>query len=248
MAMTGGVSVEESSAGPIVRPPDPAETLILYVHGDRYFSSDPESALDTAGNLALRTGGTVLCARYRPVFPAALEDVQAAYRLAQSLGPVVAVGERLGAGLVAALLLWLRDRGEALPGCAVLVSGLFDLTLQAPSLLFNAGDPAFDADEFRRRAASYADGTAPDEPLLSPLFGNLHGLPPIRLLAAGSDPLLDDSLIFAARAARSGLTVELLVQADLSALQREFLPAISAFIAAWRPAGGAGRPARLQNA
>jgi acetyl esterase/lipase len=231
MTMTGGVRVEEASAGLIVRPPDPADTCVLYVHGDRYLSADPESALDMAGHLALRTRATVLCARYRPVFPAAFQDVEAAYRFGRKLGRALVAGERVGAGLVAALLLRLRDQGAALPRCGVLVSGLLDLTLQAPSLLFNAGDPAFDVDEFRRCAAAYAGGTAPDDPLLSPLFGNLHGLPPVQILAAGTDPLLNDSLTFAARAARSGVMVDLRIQADSSALQRELSPAVSAFIA-----------------
>ncbi|MFC5752429.1 alpha/beta hydrolase fold domain-containing protein [Actinomadura rugatobispora] len=233
-----GVRTEATAAGLIVRPPDPAGTVVLYAPGDRYLAADPEPVPDTARRLALQTGATVVCARYRQVFPAALDDVEAAYDLGRSLGPVAVAGERLGAGLVTALLLRLRDRGAALPGCGTLVSGLLDLTLGASSLLFNAaGDPAFDLGAVRARVAAYAGGAAKDDPLVSPLFGNLHGLPPIQLLAAGNDPLLDDSLAFAARAARSGVHVDLRVRSDAAALHRDTVPAMAAFVADWAAAG-----------
>jgi monoterpene epsilon-lactone hydrolase len=241
MTMPGGVRIDAGSAGLIVRPPDPVETVVLYGPGDRYASAGPESALDMAGQLALRTRATVLCARYRSEFPDSLEDIEAAYRYARRLGPVVVAGERLGAGLVTALMLRLRDRGAALPSCAMLVSGLLDLTLQAPSLLLNAaGDRQFDVNELRLRVAGYTGaGRAQDDPLLSPLFGNLHGLPPIQLLAAGTDPLLDDSLSFAARAARSGVTVDLRIHADADDLHGESVSAMAAFMSVSSPSGKA---------
>jgi acetyl esterase/lipase len=155
---------------------------------------------------------------------------------------VVVAGERLGAGLAAALLIRLRDAGAGLPVGAVLTSALLDLTLQAPSLLLNqAADPAFLAAELRRQVARYAAGTALTDPLLSPLRANLHGLPPIQLLAAGNDVLLDDSLAFTTRAARSGVTVHLQVRSDQAGLRAALAPAMAAFIgerAAAAPAGG----------
>ena len=133
---------------------------------------------------------------------------------------MVVAGERLGAGLAAALLARLRDTGAALPRCAVLVSAVLDLTMQAPSLLLNAAaDPAFRVTELRRRVLRHAAGTALTDPRLSPLHANLHGLPPVQLLVAGNDLLLDDSLAFAARAARSGVTVDLRVRPDAASLR-----------------------------
>ncbi|SEG85131.1 alpha/beta hydrolase fold [Thermomonospora echinospora] len=216
--------------GAVVRPPDPSGKVVLYLHGDRYLSGSPEPALDLAERLAAQTGATVVCPRYRATFPEAIEDVSAAYERHRPLGPVMVAGNRGGAGLAAALLVRLRDEGARQPACAVLVSPMLDLTLQAPSLLLNAAaDPTFDLDELRRRVTGYAAGTELTDPLLSPLFANLHGLPPIRLLAAGSDPLLDDSLAFAARAARSGVTVDLQVRPDAAALRPGVLAAIAAF-------------------
>ncbi|RAY17065.1 alpha/beta hydrolase [Actinomadura craniellae] len=242
--MAGELSVEAGPAGPVVRPPDPGETVVLYLYSDRYLAAAPETALDRAGRLALHTGSTVVCPRLRPDFPAALEDVQNAYLRSRSAGPVVVAGEQGGAGLAAALLVQLRNSGAAPPRCAVLVSALLDLTLQAPSLQLNAAaNPAFDAAELRRRVAGYAADTPLTDPLLNPLYANLHGLPAIQLLVASTDPLLDDSLAFAARAARSGVTVDLRVRSDAADLDAEAGPAMAGFIAARTPA--AASPARL---
>lgn len=231
---TGEVRIETSPVGPVVHPPDPAGLVVVYLHADRYLASAPESALPLAAHLATRTGATVVCPRYRCAFPDALEDAQAGYRYgAESLGPgpVVVAGERLGAGLAAALLIRLRDAGARLPHGAVLVSALLDLNLEAPSLLLNeAADPTFRLAELRRRAARYAADAAPTDPLLSPLHANLHGLPPIQLLAAGNDVLVDDSLAFATRAARSGVTVDLRVRSDEAELRAGLAPALAAFV------------------
>ena len=240
----GPVRVESSPVGPIVRPPDPSDLVILYLHGDRHLSGTPESALDLAEQLALRTGAVVVCPRYRSSFPGALDDVHAVYDSCRARGPVALAGERLGGGLVASLLVRLRDMGAAAPQCAVLGSALLDLTLDAPSLLFNAAaEPSFDLDELRLRATLYAAGTEPTNPLLSPLHANLHGLPPVQLLVAGTDPLLDDSLGFAARAARSGVTVDLRVREDAERLRPEAVAAMAGFIRAWTRSEGSSRPA-----
>jgi monoterpene epsilon-lactone hydrolase len=239
-AAPGVVRVEAGPAGPVVHPPDGAGTVVLYVHGDRYLRGAPEAALDRARDLALRTGATVVCSRYRGVFPAALEDVHAGYRYSQALGPVAVAGRRVGAGLAAALLIRLRDTGAALPRCAVLISALLDLAMQAPSVRLNAAaDPSLDPAELRRRARRYAAFTPPTDPLLSPLRANLHGLPPVLLLAAGTDLLLDDSVAFAARAARSGVAVDLRIRPDAASLDAHLLPALAEFLGA-RPAAAPG--------
>ncbi len=234
--MAGEVHVETSRTGLVVRPPDPAERAVLYLHGDRSCAGVPERAVDLAGRLSLRTGATVVCARYRHSFPAALLDVQAAYHYSQAMGPVTVAGEGAGGGLAAALMIRLRDAGSVLPSCAMLVSPLLDLTLQAPSLLFNAGaNPSFDLAELRRQVEDYAAGRDLTDPLVSPLHGNLHGLPPVQLLTAGTDPLLDDSLAFAARAAHSSVSVDLRVLPDAGSLRAETIPAMASFAAACAP-------------
>jgi epsilon-lactone hydrolase len=205
--------IETSPVGPVVRTAQPAETVVLYLRDDWFLPKSSSPIPGTAAQLARDSRATVVCCGYRPSFPGALEDVRAGFDYCESLGRTVVAGERLGAGLAAALLLCLRDEDAAPPHCAVLSSALFDLTLEAPSLSLNAAaNPGFDLVGLGRQVRRYAAGAAPTNPLLSPLYGNLHGLPPIQLLAAGNDPLLDDSLGFAARAARSGVTVDLRVR------------------------------------
>lgn len=241
----GSVLVESSPVGPVVTPPEPTGLVVLFLHGDRQLSGTPDPVLlGPAERLALRTGAVVVCPRYRSSFPGALDDVHAVYDSCRARGPVALAGERLGAGLAASLLVRLRDMGAAAPQCAVLGSALLDLTLDAPSLLFNAAaDPAFDLDELRLRASLYAAGAEPTNPLLSPLHANLHGLPPVQLLVAGTDPLLDDSLGFAARAARSGVVVDLRVSEDAERMRAGAVTAMAGFIRAWTRSAGSSRPA-----
>jgi epsilon-lactone hydrolase len=222
-----------------VHPAQPSDLTILYVHG----APDGPPGLEPARRLAELTGATVVCPQYRSTFPAAFEDVRAAYRRCKHAGPVMVVGERMGAGLAAALLVYLRDLGASVPRCAVLVSGLLDLTMRANSLHLNArAEPTLDVGQIRQLVADYAGGATLTNPLLSPLYANLHGLPPVLLLVAGTDPLLDDSLGFAARAARSGVEVELRVSRDAAGLAADMLDSAAGFVNRWSPA--ARLPAR----
>jgi epsilon-lactone hydrolase len=228
--MANEVRVQASPVGSVVSPANRTGMVVLHL------GPASESSLDAARRLALLTGATVVCARYRPRFPAAVDDAVRAYRYCRRGGPVVVTGERLGAALAGALLLRLRDSGAEQPRCAALLSAVLDLTLGARSLLLNArAEPALDVAGLRRSVAAYAGGTARTDPLLSPAYANLHGLPPIQLLVAGSDPLLDDSLAVAARAARSGVTVDLRVWPDAAARDAGAITAIAHFIAAWNP-------------
>jgi monoterpene epsilon-lactone hydrolase len=228
--------IEDSPVGTVVRPPVPTGPTVLYLHGDRYLECPQDGALDVAGHLSQRTGARVVCARYRSEFPAALEDVGTAFDYCRGLGEkVVVAGDRLGGGLAVALLVRLRDSGAESAACATLDSPLLDLSLRSSSLDFNAfADPTFDIAELRRRVERYAAGTPRTDPIASPLHANLHGLPPIQLRVAGTDPLLDDSLALAARAARSGVAVDLRVHPDAGEHRRRHLPAMAAFIRARR--------------
>lgn len=230
--MAAEVHVENSRFRTVVRPREGSGMTVLQL------SARPDGAVSGAGlaeHLAERTGATVVCAGYRPSFPAALADARDAYRFAQSLGPVAMVGgEMLGAGLAAALLVHLRDTDEAMPSCMVLRSALLDLTLEAKSLLFNAStDPTFNLAEARRFAAVYAAGLPRTDALLSPLHANLDGLPPVRLLVASSECLLDDSLGFAARVAHHRIPVDLRVWRDAATLHEEAVDATAEFLVAW---------------
>lgn len=221
--MVADVSIEESPVGPVVSTSEDADLTILYLHNGR---EQAEPVLDTATTLAVLTGSRVVCPRYRKVLRPAINDAHTAYGYCQTAGAVVVVGEGIGAALATTLLGQLRDMDATPPRCAILLSALLDMTLQTKSLLFN-GDPGFDLAALRQRVADYARNTPLTDPQLSPLYANLHGLPPLRLLVAGTDPLLDDSLAFAARAARSRVAVDLRVWPEAASFRAEAIAAIA---------------------
>ncbi|MFI7361336.1 alpha/beta hydrolase fold domain-containing protein [Streptomyces sp. NPDC050149] len=233
--MASEVQVVDGPFGPEVRPEGrPAEQIVLYLHGDPRLGGTPQDALSSARELARLTGHAVVCARYRPRFPQGLDDVYAAWEHCHSQGAVAVAGKRLGGALAAALLLRLRDEGAAEPRCAVLISPILDFTLEAQSLHLNAvADRTVDAASLPVRAAAYAGQTPRDHPLLSPLHGNLHGLPPLQLHAAGTEVLLDDTLSFATRAAHSGVAVDMRIYEDLSAQGLKQLGVMAAFLQSW---------------
>jgi acetyl esterase/lipase len=233
------VRVDEGPFGPEVRPEGRAVTqTVLYLHGDPRLAGTPQDALPTARELARLTGYAVVCARYRPRFPQALEDVWAAWEHCHAGGPATVAGKRLGGALAAGLLLRLRDAGATLPTCAVLSSPMLDFTLDSPSLLLNAAaDRTVDAEALPVRAAAYTGTTPRDHPLLSPLHGHLHGLPPLQLHAAGTEVLLDDTLSFATRAAHSGVAVDMRIHEDSAAQGLRQLEATAQFLRAWCPDG-----------
>jgi monoterpene epsilon-lactone hydrolase len=116
--VTGEVRVESSPVGPVVHPPVPAGLVILYLHGDRYLAGAPEAALGLAGQLARRTGATVVCPRYRCAFPDALDDAHDGYRYSREAsgspgltGPTGSAGSAGPAGLQGRGLRGLRGRG-----------------------------------------------------------------------------------------------------------------------------------------
>ncbi|MEU9242690.1 alpha/beta hydrolase fold domain-containing protein [Streptomyces sp. NPDC048385] len=242
--MASEIRVQEGPFGPEVHPGGgTAAQTLLYLHGDPRLGGTPQDALPTARELAVRTGHTVVCARYRRRFPEALDDVRAAWEHCHGQGAAAVLGKRLGGTLAAGLLLCLRDAGAAQPSCAVLTSPLLDFTLEAASLLHNAAaDRTVDAETLSVRAAGYAGATDRSHPLLSPLHGNLHGLPPLQLHAAGTEVLLDDSLAFATRAAHSGVAVDLRIYEDASALGLRQLAATAQFLSSW------SRPAPVERA
>jgi hypothetical protein len=149
-------------------------------------------------------------------FPAAIDDVCAAWRaLRAGADPdarLTVAGDSAGGNLALALMLVLRDARERLPDAAALFSPGTDLTGASPSLDENAArDVLFDRAAIEQVVATYLAGADPNQPLASPLFGDLRGLPPL-LVHVGADELLrDDAVRLAEKARAAGVAVELKV-------------------------------------
>ncbi len=205
-------------AGEWVRPAEgtPAGT-VFYLHGGGYIACSPRTHRRVTGAFA-RSGLTVFAPEYRLApehpFPAALDDAVAAYLglLAEGVPAegIVVGGDSAGGGLALAMLLRLRDAGHPLPAGAVLFSPWTDLTGRSTTLRSNARrDALFPGKGMERLTAPYLVTTDPANPLVSPLFGALHGLPPLLVHVGTHEVLLDDSRRLAEGARAAGTTVTL---------------------------------------
>jgi monoterpene epsilon-lactone hydrolase len=154
-------------------------------------------------------------------FPAATDDVLAAWRwlrTGQDLDArsIAVAGDSAGGGLAAALLVALRDAGEAVPAAAALMSPTVDLTSSGASMTERADqDPVSTPAMLRQFASGYLAGADPKTPLASPLFAALTGLPPLLIQVGTADPLLSDAERLATAAAQAGVDVTLEIGQDL---------------------------------
>lgn len=197
-----------------------ARRVILYLHGGAYVAGNMKYARGFAGILADKLQQRVMSVAYRLApeypFPAALEDALSAYEHLLGCGwsacDISFVGESAGGGLIYCLCLKIKQLGLPLPAALVSISPWADLTLGGYSYMVNAGkDPSLSEEVLREHAAAYADGKQQD-PLVSPIFGDLSGLPPSLLLAGGDELLLSDSATLANRLKESGCQCEFTVE------------------------------------
>ena len=189
---------------------------VLHFHGGGYVLGSASGSLEYAGRLAEAVGGSCVTVDYRLApehpYPAAVDDAVDAYRgLLDSGVPassIILSGESSGGGLALALALVLKTAGDPLPAGIIGVCPFVDLTLRGPTVAeFSGDDPAANRDVLAYLGASYFQGHEPTDPLVSPLYGDLSGLPPIFLTASQGEVLLSDTLRFAERAKQAGVDV-----------------------------------------
>lgn len=194
--------------------------VLLYFHGGGFFCGSPQTHRVITGRLAELLGYEVFSLDYRLApehpFPAALDDVIAAWDWLRSLGyrpdRIWLGGDSAGGGLALALMLACRDRGLPLPAGALLFSPWTDLTCSLPAYAENIARCAwFMPEQVAFVANTYVAGRKKDDPLVSPIYGDLSGLPPLLLHASDSELLRDDSVQLAERARARGVTVQLLL-------------------------------------
>ena len=147
-------------------------------------------------------------------YPAAADDAVAAYEglLDQGIDPgqIALAGESAGGGLAIATLLALRDAGRPLPCSAYVMSPYVDLTLSGDTLPEKqAVDPILSPEGLRLRVPDYVAGAMAEDPRISPIFGDLAGLPPLLIQVGSHEILLSDALRLAVRAARDDVAVTL---------------------------------------
>lgn len=176
--------------------------VILYLHGGGYTCGDLTYAKGFGAALSDEAGVRVFCAAYRLApeapFPRAVEDALEAYRYLLSKGytsrQILLCGESAGGGLCFALCLKLKELNMPQPCGIIAMSPWTDLTGSGDTYEENRDkDPSLTREVLDFYAHCYAGEEDPAQPLLSPLFGDLKGLPPALILAGGDEILLDDS-------------------------------------------------------
>lgn len=193
---------------------------ILYFHGGGYTIGSPRSHAELTARVARAAGARLFSAEYslspEKVFPAALDDALAAYRglIAHGVDPrTLAVGgDSAGGGIAMAMLVALRDAGDPLPACAFTMSAWADLSCSGESYAANVDiDPLVTPEMGLENAAGYLGGHDPRDPLASPVFADLSGLPPLLLQVGTDEMLLDDTLRLADGARAAGVAVDVQV-------------------------------------
>jgi monoterpene epsilon-lactone hydrolase len=196
-----------------------AGRVLIFLHGGGFEFGSVRSDGELAARLGRAAGMRVLFPEYRLApehhFPAAIDDVIAAYRWLRTdqglnASSIAVAGDSAGGGLAVGLLVATRDAGEALPAAAALMSPTVDLTSSGASMTERVDqDPISTPAMLRQFAADYLAGADPRTPLASPLFAALTGLPPLLVLVGTADLLLSDSERLAAKANRAGVDVTL---------------------------------------
>ncbi len=190
---------------------------ILYLPGGAFLVRTPNAHRQLVFRLCEATNTDAAIVHYRlapeHLFPAALDDALAAYRSLLADGEtgsqIILMGDSAGGGLALSTLLALRDAGDPLPLGLVAMSPLADLTFSGQSRQRNRiKDPMLPTARSGGDARFYAGNMDPSDPLISPVFGDYAGMPPM-LLQVGSDEIsLDDTLRVAKRAIDAGVRAE----------------------------------------
>ncbi len=192
--------------------------VVLYFHGGVYVMGDAFLAADLASQVGRRTDAKVISVDYRLApedpYPAAVDDARAAYKalLRSGIAPsdIALAGESAGGGLVIATLVNAREHGLPLPAAAFVMSPYADLTLAGTTMESKREvDPLLSRELLQARVPDYTSGQDAALGLISPLFADLSGLPPLIIQAGTHEVLLDDAVRLAGQAATADVEITL---------------------------------------
>ena len=192
---------------------------IQYAYGGGYVSGSSYEDLIIAAPLAQQCEARIVMVDYRlspeHPYPAPQQDMHQVYPelLRQyDAARLVVCGESAGANQALGLMQHVRDLGLAMPGCAALFSPWCDLDNQGDSHIFNDGrDPTLSNLWTDIAASLHANGQALDDPGISPLYGDMHDLPPCIITTGSRDLLLSQCLRLAQKMRAAGVACDLRV-------------------------------------
>jgi len=189
--------------------------VILFFHGGGFTTGSTKDHLDFCGKLSSSSGTCVFSVDYRLApehkFPAAVEDCLTSYLwlLKQAIEPskIVLAGISSGGTLALSTLLFLRDNGVELPAAAVCMSPIVDTLFQGHSMVTNRGKDWMTQERLENIKKVYLKGHDIRQPLSSPLYADLHGLPPLLIQVGSHELLLDDIIKFHKKSKESSVEV-----------------------------------------
>ncbi len=218
------VTIKDMAAEWIDPPDAQADRVILYFHGGAYCLCSINTHRSMAAHIAEAARARVLLIDYRLApehpFPAAVEDAVDAYNAlldwGMESGNIVIAGDSAGGGLALALLVNLRDASAPLPVAAVCISPWTDLSLSGESMITNAkADVMLNYQTLEQSAGYYLNGVNANTPLASPVFADLHELPPLLIQVGTDEIILSDATRVAEKARAVGVDVTLEVWASM---------------------------------
>lgn len=220
---------------------------IIHIHGGWFNLGTAQAFRNFAGHIASRAGADVFIPDYRLApenpFPAAVKDLEACYLglVRTGVTRIALTGDSAGGNLALVLLSIVSSstlENSVAPAGAVVFSPITDLALMGKSFTTRAdADPFFTKSQAAGLIRSYLGATDPKNPLASPLYGDLTGLPPIRVHVGDDEVLLDDSIRYVERAVAAGVDANL----DLwMGMPHGFVTNVGGFNAATQALKGSG--------
>ena len=220
--------------------------VVLYFHGGVYVLGDALQAAGLAAQIGRPAQARIISVDYRLApenpYPAAVDDALAAYQALLQAGidpaEIAFAGESAGGGLAIATLVNARDHGLPLPAAAFVMSPYADLTLAGATMdTKRAVDPLLSRENLQARVPDYVGRQDPATALISPIFADLSGLPPLIIQAGSHEVLLDDAIRLARVAAIADVAVTLDVTPGVPHVFQAFYPMLDEAGAALNRAG-----------
>jgi len=215
----------DGPAGPIalrIFVPDQVRGVYLHVHGGGWIVGSNDTWDEQLEYFGREAGMVAVSLDYRLApehpAPAAIEDCVAVAlwlidHAKQEFGTswLSIGGESAGSNLAALTLIRLRDAGKGDTfKAASLLFGCFDLSL-TPSVFRAQGAPFVSLDAMRQFTGAFAGSEDLKSPSISPLYADLHALPPVLFSVGSIDPLLDDTLFMHMRWQAAGNAAQLAI-------------------------------------
>ncbi len=236
------VTVEKLSAGGVpaewtTTPGADRDSVVLYLHGGGYVIGSLDSHRHLVAEIGRACAARTLAIDYRMgpehPFPAAVQDALAAYRflLESGIRParICIAGDSAGGGLVVAAMLAIREAELPQPGCGWCISPWVDLACAGASLQDSAArDPNVQKPGVLEFAGLYLGGADPRSPLASPVYGDLHGLPPLLIQVGSVETLLDDAIGLARAAGLADVSVDLQIWPEMIHVWHLYHPQLTA--------------------